>query len=132
MPRDGAPRAALLVAVGVVGFVIGVYSGLGASVALWGFEDSEAIAFVTPAIGFGTIVSTVGVIIASGRPRAVWRMVASRAALVAGLAIVAILTWNLDAAWLLPSGVAIVGIEIWSSHIAAEQRGFPSPVMADR
>ncbi len=61
-----------------------------------------------------------------------WRMVASRAALVAGLAVVALVTWDVDAAWLIPTGLAVVGIEIWSSHLAAEKRGFPSPVTADR
>ena len=132
MPRDGAPRAALLTAVGVVGFIVGVYVGLGASLAIWGIDGVDEVGIVTLAVGFGTVLSALGVIVGSGRARAVWRMVASRAALVAGLAVVALVTWDFDAAWLIPTGLIVVGIEIWSSHLAAEKRGFPSPVTADR
>jgi hypothetical protein len=116
--------------VGVAGFVLGVFAGLATVIAVWDLENADTMAFLTLGIGFGTTISSIGVILVSGRARVVWRMVTSRAALIAGLAIVVLTTWDLDSTWLLTTGAAVVGIEIWSSHLAAEYRGFPSPVTA--
>lgn len=121
MLRDGPGRIVGMAATGIAVFAIGVYGGLAGLLASVGLGGLDELSAVTVSVGLGTAFAAGAVALVSRNTLLVWRPVLSRSAVVGGLWIVTLITWDLDVSWMIATAVTVVAVAVWSASSVGDR-----------